>query len=160
MFAKSVPALIGFYQTVDFLGHLVDACSRTEMSMPSMSQIDVLLGKSIAKQRVARGISVENLARKIGLSASTVAAFEQGTRRASAKQLFEIADVLELKVQRLFNCPDNEPVEVRPTTAAFSGQGEEIAGHYDALSKSHRVAIFAFLLALKSDKEENHPFMQ
>lgn len=121
-----------------------------------MSQIDILLGRGISEQRLRRGISQEELARKLGLSAHTIAAFEQGTRRATAKQLFEIAEVLDLKIERLFGGLDNERIKTTPSPTPFGTEIDVLAGHYDALSKSHRAAIFAFLLALRPDKEE-HP---
>jgi transcriptional regulator with XRE-family HTH domain len=124
-----------------------------------MSQIDILLGRSISEQRLKSGISQEELARKLGLSVQTVAAFELGARRASAKQLFEIAEVLDLKIERLFDDLEGEPVESKPSTAPFGSDIDKLAGHYDALSKSHRAAIFAFLLALRQDKEENPAHM-
>lgn len=100
-------------------------------------------------------MSQEELAEKLGLSAYSVAAFEQGSRRATAKQLFEIAEALDLQIERLFHRPDDEPWETKPSTTPFSGDIDNLAGHYDALSKSHRAAIFAFLLALRPNKEED-----
>lgn len=120
-----------------------------------MSQIDILLGKSIAEQRVKIGISQKELANRLNLSTYSVAAFEQGSRRATASQLFDIAEILDLKVERLFGCPDSEPVETKPSETPFAGDVDSMVGHYDALSKTHRAAIFAFLLALKPNNEEN-----
>lgn len=90
-------------------------------------------------------MSQEDLARRLGLTKHTVDAFEQGTRRASAMQLFEIADVLEVQIEGFFSSDDSFEPKDRNTALPSETQG--IAGHYDALSKRHRSAIFAFLAA-------------
>jgi transcriptional regulator with XRE-family HTH domain len=90
-------------------------------------------------------MSQEELAGRVGVSMHTIDAFEQGTRRASAEQLFEIADVLEVQIEGFFSTEvPVEPVTRRPSLPA---EAESIAGLYDALSKSHRAAIFAFIAA-------------
>ncbi len=90
-------------------------------------------------------MSQEELARRLGLSKHTVDAFEQGTQRASAKVLFEIAEVLELMIEGFFSSADSfEPVAPNPS---LPPEAQDIAGHYDALSQAHRSAIFAFLVS-------------
>ena len=119
-----------------------------------MSQIDVLLGRSIAEQRGRPGVSQEDLARKLGLSADTVAAFERGDRRATAKQLFDIAEVLNVKVEGFFNGFNDEPFEIACSAEPFPERSRDLVGDYHALSKTHRGAAFAFLTTFKRDHKE------
>lgn len=90
-------------------------------------------------------MSQEDLAARLGLATYTVASFERGTQRASAMQLFEIADVLEVQVEGLFS-PDDS-FEPKECNTSLPPDAQDVAGHYDALSKAHRSAIFAFLVA-------------
>ena len=119
-----------------------------------MTEIDFLLGRSIAAQRRKRGLSRDTLAGKLALSADTIAAFEEGTRRATAQQLFEIADILEVQIVGLFSQAD-AAVEDAPLRTPLEPETEGLVGFYGALSKAHRTAIFAFLLATGRDRGED-----
>ncbi len=110
-----------------------------------MNSIDTLLGNSISNRRKLHCMSQEELAGRLGLSKYTIDDFERGTRRASAKQLFEIAEVLEIQIEGFFSTDDS--FEPRGCEPSLSPEVDGLAGHYDALSKTHRSAIFAFLVA-------------
>lgn len=122
-----------------------------------MSQIDVLLGRGIAEERSKRGVSHKDLAKSLGLSVHAIAGFENGSRRATALQLFQIADALGMKVEGLFGKIQDEPFQgQKPTTMReLPPQVDEMVGHYGTLSKAHRSAAFAFLVALKRGHREN-----
>lgn len=110
-----------------------------------MNTIDILLGRSIAQQRVLLGMSQDDLALRLRISRHTIDSFERGIRRASAKQLFEIADVLGVQIGVLFSQDDSfEPKDCNPS---LPPEAQVVAGHYEALSSTHRSAIFAFILA-------------
>ena len=113
-----------------------------------MTDIDVLLGRSISRQRHHAGISREELARKLHISTEAIAAFEEGRRRASAKQLFDMAQALGVAIEGFFDWNEAQKTTQKKPERPFDGAGiAELEGHYDALSDSHRAAIFAFLLA-------------
>ncbi len=116
-----------------------------------MTEIDHLLGKSLSRERRRVGMSRAELGRRLHLSEATVAAFEEGRRRATAQQLFEIADCLDVPVDGLFDWAERP---VPQDSAIQPKRGPEVtalAEHYAALSQSHRAAIYAFLLALARD---------
>ncbi len=119
-----------------------------------MSNIDILLGQSIARQRTLRCMSQDDLAARLGVCAHVISAFEQGTRRIPAKQLFDLADVLEVRIEEIFCLEDT--VDQAPRVPALSPEIQVLFGDYGALSKMHRSAIFAFLLALKRDQKQNY----
>lgn len=113
-----------------------------------MSEIDILLGRSITRQRKRAGLSRDEVARALHVSVATLAGFETGTRRASARQLFDLARVLDVTIEGLFDWSEvDRPAELRRPLPDAAKDLHEVAGHYDALSQSHRAAIFAFLLA-------------
>ena len=113
-----------------------------------MTDIDVLLGRSILRQRCRVGMTREELARRLHVSTDAIVAFEDGRRRASAKLLFDMAKALDVAIEGFFDWSEAEPgVPVKPKRP-FAGAGiAALEGHYDALSNSHKAAIFAFLLA-------------
>ena len=111
-----------------------------------MTEIDVLLGKSIARCRQKVGFTQEDLAQRLHVSKQTLMAFEEGRRRASALQLYQIAGHLDVTVEGFFEWLDM-PVPIPAPAASFGPEAHDLAGHYAALSQSDRAAIFAFLLA-------------
>ncbi|MDO5757839.1 MAG: helix-turn-helix transcriptional regulator [Rhodobacterales bacterium] len=110
-----------------------------------MNTIDILLGRSIAQQRQLLCMSQDDLAQRLHISTHTIDAFEQGMRRATAKQLFEIADALNVQIGVLFSQDDS--FERKECDPSLPPEAQAIAGHYGSLSKSHRSAIFAFIVA-------------
>lgn len=85
------------------------------------------------------------MAGRLGISRNTIDAFEQGTQRASAKQLFDIAEVLELQIEGLFST--DESFEPNKEKSSLPPEAQGVADHYDALSETHRSVIFTFLIA-------------
>jgi transcriptional regulator with XRE-family HTH domain len=122
-----------------------------------MTEIDILLGLSIAERRKRLGLSRADLATKLSVSEYTIGEFEQGTRRAAASQLFDLADALDIPVTALFPSTTEEkawaPPPEGPAAAGFSG-ALEVESHYYALSRSQRAASFAFLVALQLNPDE------
>ena len=113
-----------------------------------MTDIDVLLGRSISRQRCRASMTRDELARKLHVSVDAIAAFEDGRRRASAKQLFDMAKALDVAIEGFFDWSEAEPGTLAKPKRPFAGAGiAALEGHYAALSSSHKAAIFAFLLA-------------
>lgn len=67
-----------------------------------MSRLDKL-GKNIAKYRNAKGWSQEKLAEVVDLSREYVTRVEKGQKNISLKNLFAIADALEVDFCNLTN---------------------------------------------------------
>lgn len=63
----------------------------------------VLLGKQIRKQRLALGLTQEQLAEAIGVSTSYVGHIERGTRKASIDTLVEIANAMNVSADFLLS---------------------------------------------------------
>ncbi len=115
----------------------------------NMNEIDSLLGKSIASQRIRSGITREELAQKLGLSVATIAAFEDGLRRANSKQLFEIAEILDVKISGFFDGYQDEAFSGGNINLPLSEELQALQAHYNSLSSSHRSAMYAFFVASK-----------
>ena len=84
------------------------------------------LGRSIKMCRTSRGLSQEELARKIGLSVSYVSLIEAGKRDPAMSTVEEIADALGVPLSLLtFLAAEpgelkNVPVEVRDKLAGIA----------------------------------------
>lgn len=74
-----------------------------------MYQFARALGPRITRARVGAGVSVEELASRLGVSPKIVRAWEQGTRLTSRQVAERIASILGVPVDKLVNLP--EPVE-------------------------------------------------
>ncbi|MGR3272212.1 XRE family transcriptional regulator [Thalassococcus profundi] len=120
-----------------------------------MSVIDELLGRSISERRRQIGMSQAELAAGLKITQRKIAAFENGTDRATAQQIFEIADLLDVDVTEFFDKADAPDAAGCARDIPDWAGVESVVGHYDVLSKAHRAAIFAFLLALTPDRKEN-----
>ncbi len=67
-----------------------------------MSRLE-LLGQNIKKYRNKIGMSQEVLAGFVGISREYVLRIEKGQKSLSLKKLFQIADVLKVKISDLMN---------------------------------------------------------
>ena len=119
-----------------------------------MTNIDVLLGRGIADQRRLLGLSRAELARKLHVSEQTVSALEEGQRRADAKQLFQIADILGIDIPVLFTGVSDEPFEMPKLASPFGQEADTLLYQYEALSFGHRSAVYAFLVASQTQNKE------
>ena len=61
-----------------------------------------LLGRRIQYIRQKRGFTQERLAEELGITLSHLGAVEVGIKSPSLKLIFDIADILNVKVEELF----------------------------------------------------------
>lgn len=55
-------------------------------------------------RRVAMGLSIKDVAERLGLSADEVEAIENGDRRARTEDLYGLARLLDVKIAFFFDC--------------------------------------------------------
>jgi transcriptional regulator with XRE-family HTH domain len=63
---------------------------------------DILVGQNIRICRLRRGISQEELGRRIGVTFQQVQKYEKGVNRVGASRLTQIAETLEVPITTLF----------------------------------------------------------
>lgn len=80
------------------------------------------LGERLRQIRTARGISVRELARRAGCSASLVSQVERGVTTPSAGVVYSLANELGISLDFLFGTDDVEPATASPS-AEVSGWG-------------------------------------
>jgi len=69
--------------------------------MPPLSPRHVTLGAAIRKQRMKRGLTLEALAERTGLSANYLGDLERGERNVSIRALWQVADGLDVAASAL-----------------------------------------------------------
>ena len=82
--------------------------------MKQDADVDALVRQRIRGLRVARGWSLDDLARRCHLSASNLSRIETGNRRIALDQLIPIARALGTTIDQLVESADDDDVVIRP----------------------------------------------
>lgn len=86
----------------------------TLLRMTQDTEVDTLVRQRIRSLRVARGWSLEDVARRCFLSPSTLSRIETGHRRIGLDQLAAIARVLDTTMDHLVEPEGDQDVVIRP----------------------------------------------
>ena len=69
--------------------------------------VDMLVGRNIKLHRLAKSMSQEELAHKLGLTFQQLQKYERGVNRVGGGRLFRIASILGIPVSAFFEGADN-----------------------------------------------------
>jgi transcriptional regulator with XRE-family HTH domain len=78
---------------------------------PPTAKVDEHIGASVRRRRRLLGLTQEELAVRVGVTAQQVHKYESGANRIAASKLFEIANVLGLPVSAFFDGLPSPPAE-------------------------------------------------
>ena len=73
-----------------------------------MNRIERQFGKRVRELRLARGLSQEEMAFKIGVHRTYLGGIERGERNPSLKNIAAIATALDISLRELFSFEDPE----------------------------------------------------
>ena len=73
-----------------------------------MTDIKVKFGKRLRKLRRNKDLTQEQLAEQIGVSGDFIGQIERGLRSPSFENLQRLSEVLEVKVEELFQFPEDK----------------------------------------------------
>jgi len=107
------------------------------------------LGQAIRGLRQDRGLTLRDLADRIGVSPATLSGIENGHTGVSTERVAEVAQVLGVAVERLFSGP-SEPTATTGTTAgtgADTGPGSGSPGSWREYTPLHLDAALAGALS-------------
>jgi transcriptional regulator with XRE-family HTH domain len=90
--------------------------------MTQESTIESATRQRLRSLRLARGWSLDELAGRAHISASTISRIETGHRRLALDQLVGLAQALETTVDELLAESENEDVVIRPTRDVINGK--------------------------------------
>ncbi|MEU0436103.1 XRE family transcriptional regulator [Streptomyces sp. NPDC006290] len=100
----------------------------TDRSFPTSESPVTDLGHNIRAARQAQDLSLRELARRVGISASALSQIETGKTRASAKTAYEIAQQLGVTLAELSTDPSKSHHGTGPSSAVPNHQGPEPDG--------------------------------
>ena len=76
---------------------------RAKPTSRSPTEIDKLVGTNVRRVRLERGLTLSDLGEQLGISHQQLQKYETGTNRLSAGMLCALAEVLEVRIESLFN---------------------------------------------------------
>ncbi len=105
------------------------------MAKRSPDPIDATVGNRLRERRVLIGMSQEKLGDRLGLTFQQVQKYEKGLNRVSASRLYQMAEILGVKVQYFYNDAESTPAGVAAAKAA-AGEVSDAAAAADGLQLS------------------------
>lgn len=121
---------------------------------PSVTPVDIHVGKMLRSIRKAQGVSQEQLADALGLSFQQVQKYENGSNRVSASKMFDAAVFLGVAPAAFFDGLAGAPESGVPSALAefFTQDGAlQIAEAFPKLSASERRSITALVVSMAGD---------
>ena len=94
----------------------------TDAPADTSNSIDEFLGLRLRDQRTLRGLSQEQLAKKLQIRPDEIDAYESGTKRISADRLLRIASALNVRPESFFRFADGRRGEAAEDGQRRSGQ--------------------------------------
>lgn len=82
---------------------------------PADSRVEDVARRRLRSLRLARGWSLDELARRSNIGASTISRLETGHRRLAIDNLADLARALETTVDQLLRDTDDDDVVIRPS---------------------------------------------
>ncbi|CAJ0730528.1 MAG: helix-turn-helix transcriptional regulator [Ralstonia sp.] len=87
------------------------------------------LGKAIARERMARELTQEQLAELLGVEQETISRFERGSTLPPLPRLIQLADVFNVPLESLLRTttgrPADEAVDISKMLAKLDGDGRD-----------------------------------
>ncbi|MEM8813260.1 MAG: helix-turn-helix transcriptional regulator [Pseudomonadota bacterium] len=100
----------------------------------SANEIDIHVGQRLRLARVLRGLSQDELGKKVGVTFQQIQKYERGANRVSAGRLVALAKALELEILFFFQDLEDADTTAQRTLSA-SGLTDEDFDIMDALTK-------------------------
>ena len=97
--------------------------------------VDVHVGARVKLRRTMLGMSQDKLGESLGLPFQQIQKYEKGVNRIGASRIFQIAKILDVPIQYLFDDFD------RPAVAGFAEDDSETASFMDLLNTPDGVQL-------------------
>lgn len=93
------------------------------------------IGKALAKQRIARNLTQEQVAAQLGVEQETISRFERGATLPPLLRLIDLAEIFDVPLDAL----------VRAGSARAIDQAIDLAGILNTLSEEDRVWVLGWV---------------
>lgn len=113
--------------------------------------VDVHVGKRIRHRRWLVGMTQQQLAEKVGIKFQQIQKYETGMNRVSASRLWDISDVLDVKINFFFDeMPDDNAIPAKgeagktnmPVDIMADKEALDLVRSYYAMPENQRRRLF------------------
>lgn len=137
--------LYGFRYRAD-VDHLVsgDVCMNKE-------RLRVLMGENIRNERMARNMSIDDLAELLELTSGFVGLIERGRRGATAYTLLKLSEIFGMPIDNIFIKPDNASLSLEEeSTRQLKAKRNKIASLITDLSETELDFVVRMIKGIKT----------
>src|SRR5471032_436048 len=93
------------------------------------------IGKALAKQRIARNLTHEQVAAQLGVEQETISRFERGATLPPLLRLIDLAEIFDVPLDALVRAGSTRPID----------QAIDLAGVLNTLSEEDRVWVLGWV---------------
>lgn len=117
-----------------------------------MSGIDVEIGRRLRALRQIHGMTMEQVASRVGVRYQQIQKYEAGANRVSAGRLLALARLFDVPIGAFFE--KVEPASDRPTpdVAGLDSRGFRLAYEFDKLSEPQKLAVLSLVQSMSSGR--------
>lgn len=112
-----------------------------------MNSVDSFIGRRIRQFRWTCGVTQADLARHLGIQPPQIDAYERGTTRIAAVQLFQIAEMMDVPVTVFYDGMGQEAGSRVPARSLSTRQSEMLT-HFNSLPGQQQEAILNMAKAM------------
>lgn len=119
-----------------------------------------MMGENIRNERMARNMSIDELAELLELTSGFVGLIERGRRGATAYTLFKLSDIFGMPIDNIFYRPDNESLSVEEeSNREIKSKRNKIASLIADLTESELDFIIRTIKGVKIMNHEHVTFL-
>jgi transcriptional regulator with XRE-family HTH domain len=120
-----------------------------------MGQFSDRVARNIKKYRKEKGMTLKELAEKVGITEATMQKYEAGNIKSITMDMFyKIAQSLDIPSENLSEWEDGELEEYRKQRK--NDEESKLLKKYSMLSKGHKRAVRSLIDSLLECQERNH----
>ena len=116
-----------------------------------MGGIDVEIGRRLRALRWTQGLSMEQVAARIGIAYQQIQRYEAGSTRLSANRLFELARLFDVPVGAFFEDLDLAADEPGRDGPILDARGFRLAYEFSKLTEPQKRAVLSLVRSMSEE---------
>ena len=116
-----------------------------------MGGIDVEIGRRLRALRWTRGLSMEQVAARIGIAYQQIQRYEAGSTRLSANRLFELARLFDVPIGAFFEDLERAADGSGHEAPILDGRGFRLAYEFSKLSEPQKRAVLSLVRSMSEE---------
>jgi transcriptional regulator with XRE-family HTH domain len=127
-------------------------------NMPTPANADAAVGQEIRRHRRQAGLTLAEVAARIGVTGAQLHRYETGSSRISTTRLFAIAAALEVRAETLLAATSKVDTKSLPTPASSSQEIVELLQMFGSIADpQHRTALVTMARMMSSAFQQPAP---